>query len=149
MSTPADALPLAVERAGEPQWRAVARSVQDRPDVSEFQFTRSARRPRQGLRFCWTSSGGAKLFRRHWQMPTIVDATWAHGSVVKTRTGHARPNKAKRNQRISSMRRTEGVVMLAPADALPRAVERAGEPRWRQAVARSDQDRCDVAEFDK
>ena len=33
------------------------------------------------------------------------------------------------------------VVMLAPADALPLAVERAGEPQWRQAVARSVQDR--------
>lgn len=41
------------------------------------------------------------------------------------------------------------VVMLAPADALPRAVERAGEPQWRRAVARSVQDRCDVSEFDK
>ena len=39
--------------------------------------------------------------------------------------------------------------MLAPADALPLAVERAGEARWRQAVARSVQDRCDVSEFDK
>jgi hypothetical protein len=32
--------------------------------------------------------------------------------------------------------------MLAP-------VERDGEPQWRQAVARSVQDRCDVSEFDK
>jgi hypothetical protein len=39
--------------------------------------------------------------------------------------------------------------MLAPADALPQAMERAGEPQWRQAVARSVQDRCDVSEFDK
>ncbi len=39
--------------------------------------------------------------------------------------------------------------MLAPADALPLAVERVGEPKWRQAVARSVQDRCDVPEFDK
>ena len=39
--------------------------------------------------------------------------------------------------------------MLAPADALPLAVERAGEARWRQAVARSVQDRCDVSEVDK
>jgi hypothetical protein len=39
--------------------------------------------------------------------------------------------------------------MLAPADALPLAVERAGEARWRQAVARSVQDRCDVSESDK
>jgi hypothetical protein len=39
--------------------------------------------------------------------------------------------------------------MLAPADTLPRAVERAAEPQWRQAVARSDQDRCDAREFDK
>jgi hypothetical protein len=39
--------------------------------------------------------------------------------------------------------------MLAPADALPLALERAGEPQWRQAVARSAQDRCDVREFDK
>jgi hypothetical protein len=39
--------------------------------------------------------------------------------------------------------------MLAAADALPLAVERAGEPQWRQAVARSAQDRCDVAEFAK
>jgi hypothetical protein len=35
------------------------------------------------------------------------------------------------------------------ADALPLALERAGEPRWRQAVAPSVQDRCDVPEFDK
>ena len=33
----------------------------------------------------------------------------------------------------------------ARADALPLALERAGGSRWRQAVARSDQDRCDVA----
>jgi hypothetical protein len=39
--------------------------------------------------------------------------------------------------------------MLTPADALPVAVERAGEPHWRQAVARSVQDRCDVSDFDK
>jgi len=39
--------------------------------------------------------------------------------------------------------------VLAPADALPLAVERAGEPRWRQAVARPVQNRCDVAESDK
>ena len=39
--------------------------------------------------------------------------------------------------------------MLAPADALPLAVERAGEPQWRQAVARSVEDRWDVSEFDK
>ena len=39
--------------------------------------------------------------------------------------------------------------MLAPADALPLAVERAGEARWRQAVARSVQDRCDVSGSDK
>ena len=39
MLVPADALPLAVERAGEPQRRqAVARPVQDRSDVSEFQL---------------------------------------------------------------------------------------------------------------
>jgi hypothetical protein len=51
------------------------------------------------------------------------------------------------------------VVMLAPADALPLALQRAGEPRWRQAVAQqvaarqavaqSVQDRRDVSEFDK
>ena len=39
--------------------------------------------------------------------------------------------------------------MLSPPNVLPLAVERAGEPQWRQAVARSVQDRCDVAEFDK
>ncbi len=39
--------------------------------------------------------------------------------------------------------------MLAPADALPLAVERAGEPQWRQALARSVLDRCDVSEFAK
>jgi hypothetical protein len=39
--------------------------------------------------------------------------------------------------------------MLAAADALPLVVDRAGEPQWRQAFARSVQDRCDVAEFDK
>jgi hypothetical protein len=40
-------------------------------------------------------------------------------------------------------------VSLAPTDAPPLAVERAGEPQWRQAIARSVQDRCDVSEFDK
>jgi hypothetical protein len=39
--------------------------------------------------------------------------------------------------------------MLAPADALPLTVERAGQPQRRQAVARSVQDRCDVREYDK
>ena len=39
--------------------------------------------------------------------------------------------------------------MLAPADALPLALERAGEPQRRQAVARSVQDRCDVSGSDK
>ena len=34
--------------------------------------------------------------------------------------------------------------MLAPANALPLAVERAGEPPWQE---RSVQDRCDVSEF--
>src|SRR5712691_3725987 len=82
-------------------------------------------------------------------MPTIVDPTWAHGSVVKTGAGHAQPDEAKRKQRISSARGTEGVVMLAAADALPLVVARAGEPQWRQAVARSVQDRCDAREFDK
>ena len=36
-------------------------------------------------------------------------------------------------------------TMQARADALPLALERTGGSRWRQAVARSDQDRCDVA----
>jgi hypothetical protein len=39
--------------------------------------------------------------------------------------------------------------MLTPADALPLAVERAGEPPWRQAATRSVQNRCDASEFDK
>jgi hypothetical protein len=39
--------------------------------------------------------------------------------------------------------------MLAAADAPPLALERVGEPQWRQAVARSVQDRCNVPEFDK
>ena len=39
--------------------------------------------------------------------------------------------------------------MLAPADATPVAVERAGWPQWRQAIGRSAQDRCDIAKFDK
>jgi hypothetical protein len=39
--------------------------------------------------------------------------------------------------------------MLAAADAPRLALERAGEPQWRQAVARSVQDRCNVPEFDK
>ena len=39
--------------------------------------------------------------------------------------------------------------MLAPTDALPLTVERAGEPQWPQAVTRSVQDHCDVSEFDK
>jgi len=41
------------------------------------------------------------------------------------------------------------VVMLSPIDALPLAVERAGEPPWRQAVTRSVRERCDLSEFDK
>ena len=39
--------------------------------------------------------------------------------------------------------------MLAAADALPLAVERAGEPQWRQAAPRSVQDRCDVSASDQ
>ena len=39
--------------------------------------------------------------------------------------------------------------MLAPADAAPVAVERAGWPQWRQAIGRSAQDRCDIAKSDK
>ena len=39
--------------------------------------------------------------------------------------------------------------MLDRTDALPLAVERAGEAPWRQAVAPSVQDRCDVPEFNK
>jgi hypothetical protein len=39
--------------------------------------------------------------------------------------------------------------MLAPADALPLAVERSGEPQWRQPGARSVEDRCDVSESDQ
>ena len=38
--------------------------------------------------------------------------------------------------------------MLALTDALPLGRERADEPKWRQAVARSVQDRCDVSEFE-
>jgi hypothetical protein len=40
-------------------------------------------------------------------------------------------------------------VMLAPADALLRAGERASEPRRRPAAARSVQDRCDASQFDE
>jgi hypothetical protein len=39
------------------------------------------------------------------------------------------------------------IVMQAHADALPLTL--AGEPRWRQAVLPSVQDRCDGPEFDK
>jgi hypothetical protein len=39
--------------------------------------------------------------------------------------------------------------MPAPADALPLTVERNGEPQWRQAAARSVQDRRGVCEFNK
>ena len=39
--------------------------------------------------------------------------------------------------------------MLDRTDALPLVVERAGEAPWRQAVAPSVQDRCDVPEFNK
>jgi hypothetical protein len=39
--------------------------------------------------------------------------------------------------------------MQAHADALPPALERAGEPRWRQAVAQSVHDRRGVREVDK
>ena len=39
--------------------------------------------------------------------------------------------------------------MPAHADALPEALERAGQPRWQHAAARSARDRCDGAEFDK
>jgi hypothetical protein len=41
------------------------------------------------------------------------------------------------------------MLMQAHADALPLALERGGEPRWRQAAARSAQERCDVREFEK
>jgi hypothetical protein len=41
------------------------------------------------------------------------------------------------------------VAMPAPADALTLGRERADEPNWRHAVARSVQDRCDVPEFEK
>jgi len=37
----------------------------------------------------------------------------------------------------------------AHIDALPLIFQRPGEPRWRQAVTRSIQHRCDVSEFDK
>jgi hypothetical protein len=36
-------------------------------------------------------------------------------------------------------------TMQAHIGALPLALERTGGSRWRQAVARSEQDRCDVA----
>jgi hypothetical protein len=39
--------------------------------------------------------------------------------------------------------------MLAPVDAAPVGVERAGRPQWRQAVGRSAQEGCDIAKFDK
>jgi hypothetical protein len=39
--------------------------------------------------------------------------------------------------------------MRAHVEALPPALERAGEPRWRQAVARSVHDRRDVRDVDK
>jgi hypothetical protein len=39
--------------------------------------------------------------------------------------------------------------MQGHADALPQALERAGELRWRQAAARSAQDRCGVSDFDR
>jgi hypothetical protein len=39
--------------------------------------------------------------------------------------------------------------MQAHADALPLPPERAGEPPWRQAVARSFQDCREVREFDE
>jgi hypothetical protein len=39
--------------------------------------------------------------------------------------------------------------MLAPADALPRAVGHAGEPQRQRAIARSVQERSDVSEFDR
>jgi hypothetical protein len=39
--------------------------------------------------------------------------------------------------------------MLAPAETLPLDRERADEPKWRQAVARSVHDRRDVSAFDK
>ena len=39
--------------------------------------------------------------------------------------------------------------MLAPADALPLVVERAGDPPWRQALARPAQHRRGVSAFDQ
>ena len=41
------------------------------------------------------------------------------------------------------------MLVQAYSDALSPAVERAGERRWRPAVAASRQDRCDAPEFDK
>ena len=40
-------------------------------------------------------------------------------------------------------------IGAAPVDAPPLALERAGEPPWRQPGARSVQDRCDVSESDQ
>jgi hypothetical protein len=39
--------------------------------------------------------------------------------------------------------------MQTHANALPPALERAGEPRWRQAISRSAHGRRDVGEFDQ
>jgi len=39
--------------------------------------------------------------------------------------------------------------MQGHADALPQALEHAGELRWRLAPARSAQDRCGVSDFDR
>jgi hypothetical protein len=39
--------------------------------------------------------------------------------------------------------------MLAPANALPLAVERAGEPPWRRMLARPARHRRDVSAFDQ
>jgi len=46
-------------------------------------------------------------------MPTIVDVTWAHGSVVKIGTGHAQPNKAMPLAPAFRAFATGGTVMRA------------------------------------
>ena len=72
--------------------------------------------------------------------------------LVKQFRGHLLPDidptitgaRAKQWDEASQM-----AALQVHADTLPLASERAGEPRWRQAAARSAQDRCDVCEFDK
>jgi len=99
-------------------------------------------RPRQGFPLYWESLG-AKLFGRIGKC-NDRRRDLAHGSASRQEQA-VRTRQGKTPTTHLPHAKTEGVCQLSRRRALPLAVERAGEPQWRQAVARSVQDRSDVA----